>query len=634
LVMLGDLTGLLWFIATYELWIRLSPTVLGSVADWVVWAVSFLVTIFPPALALARRRMRNADPVMLLSSLVFPVVSLIAFAQSYLLGATLLVGSGFLAAYMLVSRSEQLLGIKRRSGLRVVFGETSALLAIVALGGLISVLQWGENFLGQLISGSSLYPTDPWQGMLAVDLEVFYLSRPILPALLVILALTAIVSLFRGPIERITATLKHLWGKDTRPTNSREGDQIASVRGAAKWLPYAVLAGAVALSIGTTLYPYAVGKAVFGSDVWFYQQSLDYMNARVPDVLDIRSLVAAGTSFSDRMFFIVLLFLIMKGFGTNGTIIVTPVLLAVLLAISTFTLVKEGTGRPWLAAFASALSVVSAQTALGMSAGIYANWFGLSITNFMFALVVRAIRLRSRLAAVGSVAVSFFLLGSYNFLWAFAIVELLIVVFSSMVAFSAVTRREWKYDVGFSSGILLGSIALPFALLYVATLLLGFSSIDPGSVWVTGSTYLTTQATPAVLGSALRGLEVALDFAGTRIDLPFLTLLSIPGLLDYSRHQTRSFGRVVSSMVLVPFAITLISPGLFEAWRGLYIIPIYLTGTLGAESIIRRVNGTGSSWLKNPLSVGFVGAFAAYVFLSHLSYWFRALELLIYVQRP
>ena len=83
-------------------------------------------------------------------------------------------------------------------------------------------------------------------------------------------------------------------------------------------------------------------------------------------------------------------------------------------------------------------------------------------------------------------------------------------------------------------------------------------------------------------------------------------------------------------MVVVPFVAAVITPDLYFTWRGLYLIPLYLTGALGVESVIRWVNGRESAW-SSPGRLAFAGTFAGYVFLSHLSYSLRALELLIMV---
>jgi hypothetical protein len=317
-----------------------------------------------------------------------------------------------------------------------------------------------------------------------------------------------------------------------------------------------------------------------------------------------------------------------------------PALLSALLAVSTYLLVKEGTGRSLVAAFAALLSIISAQTALGMSAGIITNWLALSVANFMFALIVRSIRLRSRLTAVGALLVSLLLLGSYAFLWIVVIAELTLALVASLLAFWRADRGEWKREVGIMGGVLSGSILIPVALLSVAVPLLGLNAqgIDP-SYWLSRAWVYLTQVQPQLLGALWGVFEEAFDFAGNRIDLPFLTLLSIIGLLDSESHR-RSFNRIVAATVVVPTILTVIvsissaSPytPMWLTWRGIYVIPLYVTAALGVQSIIRRVNGRSWSW-KSLSRLGFAGTFVAYLFLSHLSYSLRALELLILVAR-
>jgi hypothetical protein len=268
-----------------------------------------------------------------------------------------------------------------------------------------------------------------------------------------------------------------------------------------------------------------------------------------------------------------------------------------------------------------------------MGAFIITNWFALSLANFTFTLLLRAIRLRSKLAAGGSLTFSLVLLASYAFLWVVVIAELALVLFASIVVFRNVQRRKLKYEVGFIGGVLLGSILIPIAFLFfVATPLFGFKpqGLDP-IAWITmGWSQLTQGATGSeVLSSGLAALEATFDFAGNRVDLPFLTLLSVIGLLD-GASGTRSFRRILAATVLVPLGLTLITRDIYFTWRGLYIIPLYLTGALGAESVIRRVNEQESPW-KSRSRLAFAGTFSAYVFISHLAYSFRALELLVMV---
>jgi hypothetical protein len=199
--------------------------------------------------------------------------------------------------------------------------------------------------------------------------------------------------------------------------------------------------------------------------------------------------------------------------------------------------------------------------------------------------------------------------------------------------------REWKHEVTVVGGVLFGCVLAPVALLLVAAPLLGpqAQAINPGFWFNQALTYVSSVQAQR-LAPVWGVLEEALDSARNRIDLPFLTLLSVMGVLD-SGSQQRSFNRIVAVTVVVPTVLAIMissssaSPSelIYLTWRGLYIIPLYLTGALGVESIIRRVNGSMSSWSRSRLA--FAGTFTAYIFLSHLSYSLRALELLILVVR-
>jgi hypothetical protein len=634
LVFLGGLTELLWHIRTFDWWVKLSPSVLEPTADWVVWVVCFLLTLSPAVVVLVRKRL-TPELLVVLTAVIFPSLSLISMAFSYRVGAMLLVASGFLAGYTLISRSPSLLGVERGLALRLVSAEVFGFLSLMAAGGVVSVLLWREDFFLALVSGSSLEPMDAWLSMLAVDLETFYLGRPFLSAILIILAVTAIVCLFRESFERITRRFSRGLTRKKDSTDAIPRPVAARSKSVYQyWLPYLVLAGCMALGVGMTLYPslFAGFGEVLGVDSPFYIQNLRSMNS----VADAVRFLPTG-----RAFFLLLLFLIEAATGLSAELVVRlmPAILSFLLSLSSFMLAKEGTGRLWLAAFASVLSVISAQTALGMAAGIINNWFALSIANFMFAMIVRSIRLRSVVAAVGSLILSLVLLASYSFLWVVVIAELAFVLFASVLAFRSVSRPEWRNEVAVSGTVLTGSILIPVVLLFVVSQL-GFrvGGIDPG-VWFGQAWDQLTHTQPELLGSVWSVLEEALDIAGNRIDLPLLTILSILGLLDY-KSQTRSFTRILSAMILVPTMLTLIISASSSApytpiwltWRGLYVIPLYLTGALGVESIIRRVNGSAPPW-RSRSRLAFAATFATYIFLSHLSYSLRALELLIIVAR-
>jgi hypothetical protein len=96
LVFLGGLTGLLWHIRTFDWGVKLTRSVLGPTADWVVWVVCFLLTLSPAVVAFVRRRV-TPEIVVVLTSMFFPSLSLITTAFSYSVGTMLLVAASMLS---------------------------------------------------------------------------------------------------------------------------------------------------------------------------------------------------------------------------------------------------------------------------------------------------------------------------------------------------------------------------------------------------------------------------------------------------------------------------------------------------------------------------------------------------------
>jgi len=631
LVMLGGLTGLLWHMRWYRWWIVLNPSLLDPTWDWVIWGASLLVMISPSVLQFARTRAKP-DVVSALAFFVLPLLSLVVTGRSYFVGATLLVGSGFLAAYTLVSRSRRYVGIETGTAARFVCAGVFAFLTVTAAGGVIAVLLCRFGAFAALTSGSSfLTTTDTWLKMLAIDMEFFFIARPLLLGMFIVFFVASIAALFMEPLQalarRVSRRLmrgKYVWEDHVFP-------DFASPKGAIPFwnvLPYVILAGSAGLGAALTLYPYAVAHfpGVLGSDAWFYMRALSSISKPEQAILLFQQ---------DRGLFIVLLVLIraVTGLSPEWVVRLMPAALSVLLALSSFALVKEGTGSSWISALTALLSVVSSQTTVGMSAGIITNWFAFSVANFTFALIFRSVRLHSRLAAAGSIVLAFVLLASYAYMWVIFLAELVLILFASLVSFREVGRGILTYDVKIVGAILLGAIVIPIGFVFLAAS--PFVGFRPeglnSSYWLAlGWNRLVQAITPQTLNSALPALDYAFDYGGNRLDLPFLTLLSIIGLLG-CRFKGRLFMSAVAAMTLIPVVATVITPDIDLTWRGLYMIPLYLTGALGAASVIRRVNGQESP-LKSPDRLAFAGTFVAYLFLSHLGYWLRAVELLIMVQ--
>ena len=591
-------------------WVRLSPSIQESTAQWVAWGVCLLILMWQSIVVLARRRTRP-EPIVVLTFLILPSLSLLITFMSPRVGATLLVGSGFFVAYTVTSRSRTFLGIDPGLARRLVCAVVFTLLALAAAGGVICVLLWqaGAFFAPSSSIGETV--TDALLWMLAADLKGFYLAQPLLTAIFLTTAFAAMLALFREPARRLAEPFVKLLRKEGGtmlgvPVSPRESDAHSSLA----WL---TLLGALGLGIAATVY-LVLQLHYIGADFPWYVDKLSSVGS-FPDVVAFLN--------GDRGLFLLLLFAArtVTGLSVEDVVRFAPAMLSVLLASSTFFLVREGTGRLWVSSFAAVLSVVSAQTTLGMYAGIIANWFALSIANFTFAMIIRSIRLRSLLAAVGSIVLSLVLLAGYAHLWVVAIVELLFGLVGLIAALGAPDYSDWKYDVGILSGIILGIVLVPLVFISAGRPSLGLSpeALDPGTWFALGWRYVQA-AKGETIGSVVSALEFSM--AESRMQLPFAALLSILGLLDHA-PRTRSFTKVIATMVLIPLAIEVVpnAPSYFPL-RGLYLIPLYMLVALGAESVIRRVNGRESAW-KSPSGLAFTGAFTAYVFLSQLSYMLR-----------
>jgi len=613
LIILEDLVGVLRHVEVpwmFGGWIKLGPSVQESTVQWVAWGACLFISVSQGIAALARRKTRP-EPIVALTFLIFPALSLLITYASAYVGATLVVGSGFLVAYTVTSRSRTFLGIEPSSARRLVCAVVFALLALTAAGGVICVLLWQAGAFFALTSSISQIVADILLGMLAADLKAFYLAQSTLTAVFLTVALAAIAALLREPARGLAESFVKLLRKERRTMlHAQISPRETEAHSSLAWL---VLLGALGLGIAATVHPVLQLRYV-GADFPWYVDNLSPIGSS-PDVVALLN--------RDRGLFLLLLSSIrtVTGLTAEDVVRFAPAMLSVLLAFSTFFLVREGTGRVWVPSFAALLSVVSAQTTVGMYGGIIANWFALSIVNFTFAMIIRSIRLRSLLAAAGSIALSLALLAAYAYLWIVAVVELLLALVGSIAAFQGRDRGEWQYDVIILSGMIFGIVVIPLVLLTAATQLLSIrlGVLEPSTWFALGWRYVQA-AGGETIRSAVSALELSL--AQSRMELPFVALLSVFGLLDHA-PQTRSFTKIIAAMVLVPFAVELVpnAPSYFPL-RGLYLIPLYMLAALGAESVIRRVNGQVSPW-KIPSGLAFAVTFAAYLFFSQLGYTLR-----------
>jgi hypothetical protein len=612
LALLMPIIGVTWH-SNYQ-YLRLDAYVFSTSADLMIWVIAFALSTFPFYASVKRDRSTLHDLLLTFSNLILPPVSIMMGLWSYKGAVAGLAVSGFMVAYGLVRRSPCLLRIASRDAFRIVASATLTCLAGLSAISILGMATGGEKTLRVLSTAATLSKetlSNPWLRAMTLDLEFFFLLRPALPSLILILVFVAVLTVLSDtridPVKLLAKSLKRRNIEQQREKGSPSHNRPVSIVAAL------LVIGSVLVGALVTLYPYVFGHVdgMLGSDTWYYLQALRTLQD--PFVL--------ATS-SDRPVF--LLFLLgvkyLTGASPLSVVIYTPLMLSTLLSLSTLALVRQGTRDGLLASVAALFSVVSSQTAIGLGTAILANWFALALVNVFFALLLKAQMDQSRLGIVASCLVSLLVLLAHPFTWAASMAMIAIQLLAIMLSGPSKLREIKRDMIPIASVILLNAVFLFLVF-----------SLAGGARYSLTVAFQQMQSPLRIadLSSLVTFLGTTIDYARNRLDMTFMIILSIIGILDTSLVSKR-FRRVLASMMIVPIFFTLLAPDINWTWRGLYLLPTYLTATLGIRSIALRVNSHPSvSRRESVLRLGFSGSMLAYVLLASFAWALRATLLLM-----
>jgi len=595
-------------------YLRLNAYIFSTSVDLVLWVVAFAFSTVPYYASIRRDRGMLRDPLLTLSNLLLPLASTVIAIWSRDAAVAGLTISGFIVAYGLARRSFRLLRISSRDAFRIVASVTLTCLAGVSLFSFLTMAMGGEEALGSLSTAAALSGevlVNPWLRAMILDLEFFSLLRPALPSLIIILAFVAILAVLSGSRIDPAGLLTKSLGR--RSCDLRYGNCSSSNSRLVSIVAAILVIGSVSIGAYVTLYPYLFGHmdGLLGSDTWYYLRIL--RDTRQPQEI---------TATSDRPLFTIFLFSMKWASGASAFSVVmySPLVLSILLSLSSYALVRQGTRSALCASFAALLSTVSSATAIGLGAAILANWFALAVMNLFFALLLRAQTNRSVSATVLASVASVLVLLAHPYVWAASMAMVAIQGLGILL----VTRSR---SIEFKQGVipLISVIALnALFLLLVSTqgatvhlsLAGGVSAALP-VIKTINATNLTTI------------LESTIAYARNRLDATVMAVLSIIGMADVSLLR-RPFRRILGSMMIVPVIFTLLAPDVSWTWRGLYLLPMYLGAALGARSVILRTNSpTVRSTHESILRFAFMSSLSGYIFLSCLAWALRATLLLM-----
>lgn len=610
LVILMPWAGVTW--RSNYLYLRLNAYIFSTPADLMLWVVAFAFSTFPFYASIKRDRSTLRDPLLTLSNLLLPLASTVIAIWSRDAAIAGLMISGFIVAYGLARRSFRLLRISSRDAFRIAASVTLTCLAGVSLFSFLTMAMGGEETIRSLSTAAALTGEillNPWLRAMILDLEFFFLLRPALPSLMIILVFVAILAVLSGTRIDPARLLAKSLGR--RSCDLRYGNRGSSNSRLVSIVAAILVIGSVSVGAYVTLYPYLFGHVdgLLGSDTWYYLGIL--RDTRQP--LEI-------TATSDRPLFTIFLLSMRWATGASAFSVVmySPLVLSILLSLSSYALVRQGTKSALCSSFAALLSAVSSATAIGLGAAILANWFALAVMNLFFALLLRAQMNRSIGATVLASVVSVLVLLAHPYVWAASM---------AMIAIQGL-------------GILL--VVRPRSIEFKQ------SVIPLISVIALNALLLTSIQVPAVRGSLVAGasvvlpvvktikvtnltaiLESTIDYARNRLDATAMGVLSIIGIADASLLP-KPFRRIIGSMMIVPVVFTLLAPDVGWTWRGLYLLPTYLGAALGVRSVVLRANAsTARSTRESILRLAFTSSLSGYVFLSCLVWALRATLLLM-----
>jgi len=612
LVILMPQAGVAWH--SHYQYLRLNAYIFSTPADLMLWAVAFAFSTVPYYASIKRDRGMLRDPLLTSSNLLLPLASTVIAIWSrdaVIAGLTI---SGFIVAYGLARRSFRLLRISSRDAFRIVASVTLTCLAGVSLFSFLTMAMGGEETLRSLSTAAALTSEillNPWLRAMILDLEFFFLLRPALPSLIIILVFVAILAVLSGtridPVRLLTKSLGQ------RSCDLRYGN-CGSSNGSFVSIVSAILViGSVSVGAYLTLYPYLFGHVdgLLGSDTWFYLGILR-------DTRQALEIIAT----SDRPLFTILLLSMRWATGASAFSVVmySPLVLSILLSLSSYVLVRQGTKSALCSSFAALLSTVSSATTIGLGAAILANWFALAVMNLFFALLLKAQMNRSVGATVLASVVSVLVLLAHPYVWA---ASMAMVAIQGLGVLLVVRSRSIEFKQ---------SVIPLITVVVVNVLFLFVASTQVATVrgsLVAGASVVLPVIKTIRLTNLTAILESTIDYARNRLDATAMGVLSIIGIVDASLLP-KPFRRIIGSMMIVPVVFALLAPDVGWTWRGLYLLPTYLGAALGVRSVILRANAsTVRSTRESILRLVFTSSLSGYVFLSCLAWALRATLLLM-----
>jgi len=308
---------------------------------------------------------------------------------------------------------------------------------------------------------------------------------------------------------------------------------------------------------------------LIGVDAPFYLEKLE--DARGSSILESISI-----ALSDNRTILHLLNILLHFPLQNSLLVmkVLPILLSVLLVLSTFFMVKVLTRNSGLAGLSALFTPIAFQQIIGMNAGFYANWLALVEVNLFFGVLLIALRDQKLLGYLFSLILSIIILFTHPWTWFVVMFSLSVYMFVGLWTRATAVKESFLILMVLTINVLADAVkGVVFTVgsgveATSSSILSGFLLADlPNVIGVLESTFTT--------------------FLGGVLYNSVLILLATIGFLTIRDYKDR-LNRVLLALSVSGLIGVFFFSSNFDSFlqaRALYVIPFGIFAALGFRSV-------------------------------------------------
>jgi hypothetical protein len=329
---------------------------------------------------------------------------------------------------------------------------------------------------------------------------------------------------------------------------------------------------AIVISVLVVLSPYGSSSMLRGVDTRvYYEQLSSFRNPTDP-------LTLFGVDYKAFVLFLFYAIEFFTRWNPHLVIIAAPAALAVLLVTVSFLFALGITGN-WLAAgFSGILGAVSFQVAVGLYAGIFANFLAISFMILvLYFLSTPLNKIRAFLMVVASYAV----LLAHVWTWV-----ILMAAVGASAIFNALLWLVIRKNQALKSSILAHSLVLFCGVLPIIAAYRGFGlRLLPPTIASSTASVLGAMSLRAA-GIVISSLSVTLTrYVGAIFAYPLTLTLVILGFILLAGMNMRAVGPLVGLFAATSLLTLLL--GSEYQWRLLYLIPFQALAAVGLLALLR-----------------------------------------------